>query len=538
DYDDEEFDEVDFDEYYEEEEDEDHEDYEMDDYDQNDDMERSLPLDTSFDYPSFITYIDFHNLFLLVTGYVKNKESKFNNEVNPSNFSNEITSEKGKGKEVSEDENEKGLNVSLSEVPEIDQVFGFVFTIIRIIVKRGAIIEGIVLRLDENDLFGENPEREAPTSIFHSSLDEYSVDQFISRLDTFFISLFAMTHENRKKSFHKLKYVELSGCIYKNNILSCLALLSKNVKVLWINDFNLNDLQVPLERFIKSQNELEQITIRGDSLGFIIDKLSNISGVISNLETQANTLKKLKLVNANIGNDLGFESLLKCKKLESLSLVQVNLKLRHLRIFNRASFPNLKTLKLDFIDYSDGTIRISNGINPFIKIMHNHNMMSNLNVLSIKHEGENNHKMLKGILENCNKNLSSFSVFIIEKQDIPHLFSILRKCDNLKKLSLTRSCRMLNFGFTVEMAKFLPKSLDTLEFIHMVLSDGSLVGFFDNCRVELKRFRLNFHGDHQLDRVVYRGLIEKYSKEKKMVIKEFIMSSDSSPNLEFNIWWE
>ncbi|CAI2166345.1 8761_t:CDS:2 [Funneliformis geosporum] len=469
---------------------------------------------------------------------VKNKRD----EVNPFNFSNEITSEKGNEKEVSQDETEKGFeldtNFPLPGVPEIDQIFGIVFTIIRIIIKRGATIEGIILRLDETDLFGENPEREAPTSIFHSFFDETFIDQFISRLDKLFISLFALTHEHQKMSFHKLKHVELSGCIYKNNILSCLTILSKNVKVLRIDDFNLNDLQVPLERFIKSQNQLEQIKIRGDSLGYIIDKLSNISGVISNLETQSNTLKKLKLVNANIGNDLGFEPLLKCKKLENLSLVQVNLKSRHLRIFNRASFPNLKTLKLDFIDYSDGTIRISNGINPFIKIMHNQNMMSNLDVLSIKYEGENNHKLLKGILENCNKNLTSFSGFIIENQDIPYLFSIIKKWDNLKKLSLTRSCRMMNFGFSVEMAKFLPKSLETLEFIHMVLSDSSLVGFFDNCKVELKKFRLNFHGDHQLDRMVYRGLIEKYSKEKKMVIKEFDMSSDSSPNLEFNVRWE
>ena len=49
---------------------------------------------------------------------------------------------------------------------------------------------------------------------------------------------------------------------------------------------------------------------------------------------------------------------------------------------------------------------------------------------------------------------------------------------------------------------------------------------------------MNFHGDHHLDRVVYRGLIEKYSKEKKMVIKEFDMSPDSAPNLEFNVKWE
>jgi hypothetical protein len=550
-------DELDFDEYddeyddYDEDEedyDEDYDDsdeYDLDDEtDDDDDIECSLPPDASFDYPSFITHIDFHNIFLLVMKYVKNKESKINNKYDEATSSDKNNSEKEKGKENFQNDFEIGslnldINIPLPDVPEIEQVFGFVFTIMRIIVKRGAIIENIILHLDENDLFGEPSEREPQTSIFHYNygFDEKAVEQFITRLDMFFISLFAIAYEKKKMTFKKLRNVELSGCIYKNHVLSSLSLLSKNVKVLGINDFNLNDLQEPLIKFIRSQKHLEQVRIKGDSLGYIIDKLGNISGVISSLETQANTLKKLKLTNANIGNDLGFESLLKCKQLENLSLVQVNMRLRHLRIFNHASFPNLKTLKLDFIDYSDG-LRMSNSVNPFIKIMNNHNMVSNLNVLSIKYEGENNHKLLKGILENCNRNLSSFSTFIIEKQDIPPLFSILKKCINMKKLSLTRSCRLINFGFTVEMAKILPKSLNTLEFIHMVLSDSSLIGFFDNCKVELKQFRLNFHGDHHLDRVVYRGLIEKYSKEKKMVIKEFDMSPDSAPNLEFNVKWE
>ncbi|GBB98555.1 hypothetical protein RclHR1_03260013 [Rhizophagus clarus] len=545
-------DELDFDEYddeyydYDEDDEDDYdEDYEDSDeyYDTDDDDDDcSLPVDISFDYPSFITHIDFHNIFLLVLKYVKNKESKLNNKEATSSNKNNL--EKGKGKENIHNDFEIGslnldINIPLPDVPEIEQVFGFVFTIMRIIVKRGAIIEKIILHLDENDLFGESSEREPPTSIFHYNygFDEKVVEQFITRLDMFFISLCAIAYEKKKMTFKKLRNVELSGCTYKNHVLSSLALLSKNVKILGVNDFNLNDLQEPLIKFIKSQKQLEQVRIKGDSLGYIIDKLGNISGVISCLESQANTLKKLKLTNANIGNDPGFESLLKCTQLENLSLVQVNMRLRHLRIFNHASFPNLKTLKLDFIDYSDG-LRISNSINPFIKIMNNHNMVSNLNVLSIKYEGENNHKLLKGILENCNKNLSSFSTFIIEKQDIPPLFSILKKCINMKKLSLTRSCRLINFGFTVEMAKILPKSLSTLEFIHMVLSDSSLIGFFDNCKVELKQFRLNFHGDHHLDRVVYRGLIEKYSKEKKMVIKEFDMSPDSAPNLEFNVKWE
>lgn len=538
-------DEEDYDEYYEDSDEYDLED-ETDD-DDDDDIECSLPSDTSFDYPSFITHIDFHNIFLLVMKYVKDKESKIKNMFNGATSSEKNNLEKGKGKEVLQNDLNDieigsfnlDINIPLPEVPEIEQVFGFVFTIMRIIVKRGAIIEKIILHLDENDLFGEPSEREPPTSIFHYNygFDEKAVEQFITRLDMFFISLFAIAYEKKKMTFKKLRSVEISGCIYKNHVLSSLALLSKNVRVLGINDFNLNDLQEPLMKFIKSQKQLEQVRIKGDSLGYIIDKLGNISGVISSLESQANTLKKLKLTNANIGNDFGFESLLKCKQLENLSLVQVNMRLRHLRIFNHASFPNLKTLKLDFIDYSDG-LRMSNSINPFIKIMNNHNMVSNLNVLSIKYEGENNHKLLKGILENCNKNLSSFSTFIIEKQDIPPLFSILKKCINMRKLSLTRSCRLINFGFTVEMAKILPKSLNTLEFIHMVLSDSSLIGFFDNCKVELKQFRLNFHGDHHLDRVVYRGLIEKYSKEKKMVIKEFDMSPDSAPNLEFNVKWE
>ncbi|RIA81464.1 hypothetical protein C1645_744505 [Glomus cerebriforme] len=535
-----EYDDYYYDDDYEDYEDSDEYDLEDETDDDDDDIECSLPSDASFDYPSFITHIDFHNIFVLVTKYVRNKKNKINNKDQGTTSSNQNTLEKGKGEEISHDEFGIGSfdldMIPLPDVPEIEQVFGFVFTIMRIIVNRGAIIEGIILHLDENDLFGEIFEREPPTSIFHYSFDEKAVEQFITRLDIFFISLFATAYDRKRMTFTNLKYVRLNGCVYKNHVLSSLALLSKNVEVLGIHDFNLNDLQEPLIKFIRSQNQLEQISIKGDSLGYIIDKLGNISGVIDSLNSQANSLKKLKLTNANIGNGPGFKSLLKCKQLESLSLVQVNMRSQHLNIFNQASFPNLKTLKLDFIDYSDG-LRTSN-VNPFIKIMHNHNMVSNLNVLSVKYEGENNHKLLKGILENCNNNLSSFSTFIIEKQDIPPLFSILKKCINMKKLSLTRSCRLINFGFTVEMAKILPESLDTLEFIHMVLSDSSLIGFFDNCKVELKKFRLNFHGDHHLDRVVYRGLIEKYSKEKQMVIKELVMSPDSAPNLEFNVKWE
>src|SRR5436305_4282177 len=76
-------DELDFDEYEDDEDDEYYEDYEdsdeydlEDETDDDDDIECSLPSDASFDYPSYITHIDFHNIFLLVTKYVRNKENK------------------------------------------------------------------------------------------------------------------------------------------------------------------------------------------------------------------------------------------------------------------------------------------------------------------------------------------------------------------------------------------------------------------------------------------------------------------------------
>ncbi|RIA88812.1 hypothetical protein C1645_773885 [Glomus cerebriforme] len=149
----------------------------------------------------------------------------------------------------------------------------------------------------------------------------------------------------------------------------------------------------------------------------------------------------------------------------------------------------------------------------------------NLVELVIENIFISNHNLLKVIGENC-RNLVNFFTIITADNDIPFLFNILKNNSKLKDLRLTLPTLYfsdVNTGFIIELAKYLPRLINSIYLSNLIKSVNEYKEFLENCKVdELVYYMINFPPINDIVNVdECEEFVKRWTEKKRKVIWNF-----------------
>ncbi|RIA83436.1 hypothetical protein C1645_462594 [Glomus cerebriforme] len=251
----------------------------------------------------------------------------------------------------------------------------------------------------------------------------------------------------------------------------------------------------------------------------------NIFEIFSSLESVSRSLKRFEISGIEMMTDETFEFLGKCKNLEILRLEDSKISHKNFEWIAKADLPKLYSLEL--ISNCDG-VDFMRQVNPIQGILKNKIISSNLKKLYLRNKFLKNYDLLEAICDNC-RNLVNFSTQLTANNDILILYTILENNSNLKELYLNIYLDMhtvdISTDIIMDLAKFLPKRIDTLQLEFLINCVYYCRIFLENCSVNLKYFYVIISNDDIND---YVNCIEKWSEErgKKIIELKFYPFDD------------
>ncbi|RIA97954.1 hypothetical protein C1645_801533 [Glomus cerebriforme] len=500
----------------------------------------TLPKHAMFDYPSFVTHLDFQNLFTTVTEFFIIYKEVFDIW--------KIEKQKRVDQFEIQESSSSSTSFTILEPSKLDKILSYILTILRIITFRRANIIWLKIDLKYKDIKrflntknieNDDDNWEDDDSDFDS--DDEHVD--ILKVTKFYKTIFRIEEcfkfhlkmDITKNCFTRLEYLNYGRIFSKLNILKILSNLCKYLKIIHIEEHDLPNIQEPLTSLIRNQQHLEHIKIIGNDNSRDDYYDDGIFEIMSSLESVAGSLKKIEFLKIYIRNEEAFKFLIKCDNLESLYLEDSYITLKNIEWISLADLSKLGCLKL-INNQSNEELSVMK-INPFERIFQNKKISSNLHEILLQNPFMNNFNLLESVGVNC-KNLVSFSTYIITEQDIQNLFIILKNCSKLELLNFCYLSDLyldnIKTDFIINLAKRLPGRLLCLGLYGLIRYFYEFQYFLENSAVNLKLLVVkNSYGFEKLTE--YELFVRKWSEEKGITLKEFRCISDKDL---FLIKWE
>ncbi|RIA88813.1 hypothetical protein C1645_773886 [Glomus cerebriforme] len=468
-----------------------------------------------FDYPRFITHLDYGSCFRIVLKYFETNKDDFEC------FMDFIDKQYFEKSEIS-------ILQIMSDDLELRKILVITLIILTVISHGTPKISWLKIDIKYNDIkrfldvTDEDSEEDEDTD------DDERIEvseikrryRIIINIESSF-SCFLNT-DDVKALFVNLKYLELGKLTIKLSILEILSTSCTQLKTIKIEERYFQLIREPLVTLIKNQNHLENLRISGIANSLKLDYEATIFEIFSSLELVARSLKKIKIRGILVTNDETFKFFDKCRNLENLSLDTTYVTFKNLERISLAELPKLCTLKLFDICSDEDDVKKSN---PIQAIFQNKKISLNLRELILLNESIENHNLLGSIGENY-KNLSFFSTQITADSDIPYIFTILNNSPKLEELRLVIPLPYIsnvNTGFITELVKVLPDRINAINFFNLICCLDEYRYFLENCMVNLKYFHVDFSVDiNNYDEFVEFAKI--WSKKKGKEIKNFLES--------------
>jgi hypothetical protein len=468
-----------------------------------------------FDYPRFITHLDYSSCFRIVLKYFETNKDDFEYFMD---FIEKRYFEKS----------ESTLFQTMSDDSELRKILVTTLIILTVISHGTPKILWLKIDIKYNDIkrflnvTDDDSEEEEDTD----DDERIEVSEIKSRyriiinIESSF-SCFLNT-EDIKALFVNLKYLELGKLTIKLSILEVLANICKKLKTIKIEERYFQLIRGPFVALIKNQNNLENLRISGIANSLKLEYEATIYEIFSSLELVARSLKKIKIRGILVTNDETFKFFEKCRNLENLSLDTTYVTSKNFEKISLAELPKLCTLKLFDVCSNEEHVKLTN---PIQAIFQNKKISLNLRELSLLNESIENHHLLGSIGENF-RNLGFFSTQITANSDIPYIFTILNNSPKLEELRLVIPLpytSIVNTGFITDLVKILPDRINAINFFNLICCLDEYRYFLENCMVNLKYF----HVDFSIDINNYNEFVEFakiWSKEKGKEIKNCLES--------------
>ncbi|RGB40927.1 hypothetical protein C1646_686567 [Rhizophagus diaphanus] len=463
-----------------------------------------------FDYPRFITHLDYSSCFRIVLKYFENNKEDFEYFID---FLEKRYFERS----------ESTLFQTMSDDSELSKILVITLIILTVISHGTPKILWLKIDIKYNDI-----KRFLNVTDYDSDEEDDTDDderievseiknryRIIINIESSF-SCF-LNADDIKALFANLKYLELGKLTIKLSILEILANICKQLKTIKIEERYFQLIREPLVALIKNQNNLENLRISGIANSLKLEYEATIFEIFSSLELVARSLKKIKIRGILVTNDETFKFFDKCRNLEILSLDTTYVTSKNFEKISLAELPKLCTLKLFDVCSNEEYVRITN---PIQAIFQNKKISLDLRELSLLNESIENHHLLGSIGENF-RNLSFFSTQITADSDIPYIFTILNNSPKLEELRLVIPLpytSIVNTGFITDLVKVLPDRINAINFFNLICCLDKYRYFLENCTVNLKYF----HVDFSVDINNYKEFVEFakiWSKKKGKEIK-------------------
>ncbi|GES78732.1 hypothetical protein GLOIN_2v1545325 [Rhizophagus clarus] len=396
-----------------------------------------------FDYPRFITHLDYSSCFRIVLKYFETNKDDFECFMD---FIEKRYFEKS----------ESTLFQTMSDDSELRKILVTTLIILTVISHGTPKILWLKIDIKYNDIKrflnvtdDDSDEEEDTDDDERIEVSEIkSRYRIIINIESSF-SCFLNT-DDIKALFVNLKYLELGKLTIKLSILEVLANICKQLKTIKIEERYFQLIREPFVALIKNQNNLENLRISGIANSLKLEYEATIFEIFSSLELVARSLKKIKIRGILITNDETFKFFDKCRNLENLSLDTTYVTSKNFEKISLAELPKLCTLKLFDVCSNEEYVKITN---PIQAIFQNKKISLDLRELSLLNESIENHHLLGSIGENF-RNLSFFSTQITANSDIPYIFTILNNSPKLEELRLVIPLpytSIVNTGFITDL---------------------------------------------------------------------------------------
>ncbi|CAB4416971.1 unnamed protein product [Rhizophagus irregularis] len=472
-----------------------------------------ITSDTLFYYHCFITHLDFDNLFRIVlTFFERNKQdikcaTEFMEQFRPGTSSLFV---------CSQNENSK-----------LKQILTVISIILTILANGSANIKWLKIELKNDDikklLHNKENNEDDPDGI---SLSSDIIRDTVTKIEEYLIANLKL--DKTKILFMNLEYLECGQLSFKLPTLEILSNVCKNLKVIKIDERYFQIIQRPLISLIKNQYNLEEIRIAGIFNNPLNPNYEEIMyGIISSLKSVSHSIKKIEICGLIIINDETFSFLCKCKNLEILKLEDSYISSKNFEWIALAELPKLCSLEIVNVSSNEEIVKITN---PIRVISQNKIILKNLVELVIENIFIENHNLLEVIGENC-RNLVNFFTIITADNDISSLFTILKNNLKLKDLRLTLPTLYfsnVNTGFIIELAKSLPRTVNSIYLSNLINSVNEYKEFLENCKVdELIYFMINFSPINDISNIdECEEFVKRWTEEKRKMMLDFYKQED------------
>lgn len=462
---------------------------------------------TLFDYPCFITHLDFDNLFRI--------SSKFSNtNKNDVKYFLDL---------MKQDDSLPLIfsNLEYDKWAEFGQIWVIILLIFVIMARMRANIRWFKFDIRYNDIKGflDNNEEEIDDGMEYFYVDDeriagsdiemrYNIINRIENIITTFLKF-----DESKKFFENLEYLELGRSSFKVSILEAF-LKCKNLKTIEIEHPFFQLILEPLVSLIKNQNNLKNIIIYGVHNAHKDHEA--MFKIISSLNTVARSLKRIEICGVKIIDDGAFKFIDKCENLEILKLEDSYIPVKNFEWIALAELPKLFSLDLIY-NFSDK--KVVSQFNPFQMILQNKKISSNLKNLHLQNVYIKNHNLLKSISDNC-KNLINFTTQLTADDDIQYLFSILGNNPNIKEFQLLNPGYPMNINtdFIINLVKVLPRKTDYVRLVNIIGNVNEFSEFLENCVVDLKFLYVVVSVQNDINK--FEEIANKWSEERGKRIKK------------------
>ncbi|RHZ62416.1 hypothetical protein Glove_340g68 [Diversispora epigaea] len=353
----------------------------------------------------------------------------------------------------------------------------------------------------------------------------------------------------------QLTHLEFSGKVLLTGIISELSNYAHelvSIKFCPSEEIPGGESHKEFANLILAQKNLKNLRLEWPSRKF------NASQILLSLSNSVNSLVEFTMINGCV-TDLGaFELLAECSNLELLHFNGQHFTVEQMRPFYEANMPKLYSLQL--IDLYDRmpisrlpphTTMTTIITNPYIGILQNTRMVSNLRNLCIRTKGMSQHSTLLEVVSRICQNFISFTTHMIKDEDKNYILSIIRNSPQLESLEILAIdeilvdfisfvplalqspplCRDGN-DLLLEMVKVLPNGLRHLNISQLEICDGTLKYFLQKCEAKLKS--LIYYSNHIFND---EELIKKISDEKGWKVKQ-IDSINVGENVRIIVAWE
>ncbi|GBB88623.1 hypothetical protein RclHR1_01520008 [Rhizophagus clarus] len=477
-------------------------------------LKKDITSDTLFYYHCFITHLDFDNLFRVVLTFFETNKDILCAMEYLEQFRPEVT------------ENISSLFAyPLIESSKLKQFLKVISLILTILANKCANIKWLKIDLKHDDIKRLLHNKDDLDEILRSS-DSDIIGDTVTKIGEYLIT--SLKLDKAKVLFTNLEYLECGQLSFKLPTLEILSNVCKSLKAIKIDELNYHLIQRPLISLIKNQYHLEEIRIAGIFNNSLNPNYEEIMyGIISSLKSISQSIKKIEICGLIIINDEAFSFLPKCKNLEILKLEDSYISSKNFEWIASAELPKLCSLEIINISSNEEIVKITN---PIRVVAQNKLILKNLVELVIENVFIENHNLLEVIGENC-RNLVAFFTIITANNDVPSLFTILRNNLKLKDLRLTLPTLYffnVNTGFIVELAKSLPRMINSIYLSNLINNVNEYKEFLENCKVdELIYYMVNFSPINDISNIdECEEFVKRWTEEKKKMMLDFYKQED------------